>query len=455
MGEEDGGENKTGKRLVRVFKKKGELIMRNWNWKKVIVLFTVLVIVATMLMGCGQSAVPGEESTARTVAPRDDANAGESITPKDFPREFLPGLDEVGAVPLMKYKIAISNGDMANEWRRTFWDDMIAFADKYKERFGIEIIAANSGNNSTKQIQDVQSLLAQKPDLLIMSPNESGPLSVVVDMCEKAGVPLITVDRGLDRKPGEGMYISSIQSDGYHNGVSNGISLVKKLTEKYGEPRGRVAEIAGILGSSVSQMRSQGIRRVLSEYPNIKIVTVRPGDFDRQTSYKAAQDILTVNKKGELDAIMSSCDTSAIAAIEAIKSAGRTELLGYLWGVDGTTEALEAILNGEMVETDECPPYFGMIAFEYAIHYLNGKQIPAIVPVPQRNFSADTPEKRAKLEEMLDAAKKANVLFISSSLGGYDLLVTDMQEFKRFYPKPYWEQPEEWLKEFAPYTESK
>ncbi len=447
------------------------------NTKKMLAVLLSVIVLVLSFAGCGISsnkpepepskepaATAAEETKAeapksvvRTAADRADVTgATESITPKDFPKAFLPGIEDVGAIPLKKYKIAISNGDMANEWRRTFWDDMMAFGNKYKEKYGIEIISANSGNNSTKQLQDIQSLLAQKPDMLIMAPNESGPLSAVVDLCEKAGVSLITVDRTVDKKPGEGKYISAIQSDGYSNGVANGISLVNKLTKKYGEPKGRVAEIAGVLGSSVAQMRSMGMRRVLADYPNIKIVTVRPGEFDRQTSFKAAQDILTVNKKGELDAIMGSCDTSSIAAIEAIKSAGRTELLGYIWGVDGTIEAFDAIAKGEMEETNECPPYFGMIAFEYAIQYLNGKDIPAIVPTPQRDFAMDTPAKADFMKILIEKAKEQKLVFASSSLGGYDVLVpADMEMFKKYYPKPYWEQPAAYLEEFKPYTEAK
>lgn len=438
----------------------------------------VVILILTITSGCGvpvtestteaettagETDITVEESTeesaetvtVRTVAEREDAKLGEPITPSDFPAMFLPGIEKVGAVPLKKYKIALSNGDMANEWRRTFWEDIINFGNQYAERFGIEIISAASGNNSTKQIQDVQSLLAQQPDIVIMSPNESGPLSVVVELCEDAGVPLITVDRGLDKKPGEGAYISAIQVDGYLNGITNGIWIVKTLTEKYGEPKGDIAEIAGVLGSSVSVQRSQGVRRVIADYPNINVVTVRDGDFDRDKSFKAAQDILIVNPKGTLDGIVASCDTSAIAAIEAIKNAGRNELLGYIWTVDGLVEAIEEIVNGEIVQTNECPPYFGMVAFEYAIHYLNGVDIPSIVPVPQRDFAADTPEKKAKLEEIVKECNERGALFVPSDLGGYDVFVPPQDELNKYYPKPFWEQPDEWINEFEPYTVTK
>ncbi len=126
-----------------------------------------------------------EGPKVRTVVEREDALPGNAITPADFPKSFLPGIENVGAVPLKKYKIAISNGDMANEWRRTFWEDMMKYADLYSQEFGIEIISANSGNNSTKQLQDVQGLLAQQPDLLLISPNEAGPLNAVNDMCRQ------------------------------------------------------------------------------------------------------------------------------------------------------------------------------------------------------------------------------------------------------------------------------
>jgi ribose transport system substrate-binding protein len=427
--------------------------------KKAILLVVLAFCLPALLFAGGTKEATGKEASMaggpRTVAPRQDAPKAEPITPKDFPKAFLPGIENVGAVPLKKYKIAISNGDMGNLWRRTFWEDMEAYAKQYKDRFGLEIITANAGNNSIKQLQDVQSLIAQKPDLLIMSPNEAGPLTAVVDLCEQNGIPLITVDRGLDRPSGEGKYISMIQIDGYRSGIANGVAVVEWLTKKYGAPKGKVAEIPGILGASAAITLSQGIRRVLREYPDIKIVSVRPGEYDRQKSFKAAQDILTVNKKGELDAILAASEDSALAALEAIRSAGREELVGWIFSVDASIEVLEHCLAGDIAQVSEEPPYFGMMTFEYAIHYLNGEDIPALVPLAQRSFSAETPEKKAKLKAVIDEGKKLEIVFAPASAGGFDLfrIPADMQA--RFYPKPYWDQPASYLKEIEPYTESK
>ena len=120
---------------------------------------------------------------------------------------------------------------------------------------------------------------------------------------------------------------------------------MEALTKKYGSAKGKVAEIPGILGSSPAITLSQGIRRVLRGYPDIKMVTVRPGEYDRQKSFKAAQDILTVNRRARLDAILCASEDAAMAALEAIKSAGRDELLGWIFSVDASIEVLEACLR--------------------------------------------------------------------------------------------------------------
>ena len=106
------------------------------------------------------------------------APKGDPVTPTDFPAEFLPGIDKPGVVPAKKYFIAFSNGDMGDVWRRTFVMDIEAWALKYVERFDIKWLWTNAGNNSALQVSQAQTLLAMKPDLLFVSPNESA-----IDKC--------------------------------------------------------------------------------------------------------------------------------------------------------------------------------------------------------------------------------------------------------------------------------
>jgi ribose transport system substrate-binding protein len=436
----------------------------------------VLIVVMAMVFGlaaCGGGAEQpaaeqpaaeqpaAEEPAAEQPAAEEPAAEQpadlEPITPVDFPAQFLPGIEKVGAIPAADYTVALSNGDMANEWRRTFWEDLSAHGKKYNERFGTTIIEANSGADSTKQVQDAQSLLAQSPDILLMSPNESEPLAVVGDMCDEAGIPYMTLDRTVSRTPGEGQYICAIQIDGYEEGVMNGVRIVDDMMKKNGEHKGNIAEISGILGSSPSIHRSAGVRRVLADYPDIKVVISVTGEFDAAKSAQAMKDIMQAKPAGTIDGLVASCDTSAVVAVEEIKAAGRTELLGWIWTVDGLKAGLQGIIDGDIAEISECPPFFGMIAFEYAIQYLNGAgaNFPAVVCAPQRDFTGETPEKMAELKAIVAELDARGISFVPSDVGSYAIMVPENPEMvNKYYPMRYWEQPdpEAWLAEFEAYT---
>ena len=378
-------------------------------------------------------------TTPRTVEPRENAPDGTSLTPASFSKDMFPGLATIGVKPLQKYKIAFSNGDMADTWRAAFWNDMIKSLDYLKNTFGIEYITANSGADSAKQIEDIRSLLAQKPDILLFSPNESAPLAVVADMCVEAKIPFITIDRSLELTPGQGMYIADIEGDNFKDGIGMGISLVNGLTAKNGKPEGIVAEIAGAQGSSPAVYRSAGLRFVLKDYPDIQIVQVVDGGFDDSKAYAGAQDIFTAHGK-ELDALVVAWDTGAAQAIKVADTLGLKDILFI--SSNGNTEVLkDYVLTGRIYSEIEYPPMYGITALEYAIHYLNGDNIPSKILMPQRNYMIDTPEKKAALQELVDQAEAEKATFIPASLGKYDVFGTKGELWDKYYPKSFLDEP--------------
>jgi ribose transport system substrate-binding protein len=338
------------------------------------------------------------------------------------------------------YVIAFSNGDMSNTWRLAFVKDMVRTGEEYERRYGIRFIWTNAHANSSKQLEDVQDLLLQEPDLLIISPNESGPLTIVKDWCEDAGVLLVCVDRGIDAEPGArgSVYKALVQMDNYKIGIANGISVVKKLIEKYGEPKGNLVEIPGILGSSPALHRSIGQRWVLSRFPKIRIVAMQPGDYERKRSYEAARDILQKWPRGSIDGMIGGCDESGLAFLKAAEEAGRTELYGYIWGSDGNINFLEKLREGLVEQTSEHSPYFGSITFEHSIRLLNGETIPPVIMIPGRDFQADTHEKREALDKAIQYCKQSDLLFIPPDFGFQSLFQIDTDQMNEYYPVPYY-----------------
>ena len=324
---------------------------------------------------------------------------------------------------------------MQDDWRAAFYDDMVSSLDYLKNEFGVEYITANSGADSAKQIEDIRSLLAQEPDMLLFSPNESAPLAVVADMCEEAGIPFITIDRSIDATVGEGEYIADIEGDNYKDGIAMGISIVNALTEKFGEPKGNVAEICGTVGSSVGAQRSGGIRTVLADYPDIKIIQVLDGQFDDATAHDDAQDIFTTNGD-KIDLLVSAVDMGCAQAMEVAKTMGYNDVI-YVCSNGNVTFLKDHLLNGDAYSVIEYPPYYGITALEYAIHYLNGYDIPKQILLAQRNYMIDTPEKKEALQAMVDECVANGDAYVPGSLGNYDIFSCEGPLWDKYYPESY------------------
>ncbi|WP_195277038.1 sugar ABC transporter substrate-binding protein [Anaerotruncus rubiinfantis] len=417
-----------------------------------------LIFAAT---GCGStSASPAPNSTdgvsitaatgaPRTVETREDAIAGDPITPSDM---LLEGVEAPGVVPAKQYFIAFSNGEMGNSFCRTHVDDFNAVAQQYVDKFGIRYEWTNAGNNSTQQLSDIQSLLAKRPDLLIVNPNEVEPLNVIVDWCEEAGIPLMIVDKVLKAKPGEKTLISIVSYDMFLQGVQIGTGVVDYLTEKYGEAKGDVAEIAGILGSLTSIERSQGMNLVFSKYPDINVVVSRAGEWDNSVSYNVSQDILTTFPEGTLDAVVGNCDESCLAFMEAAKAVGREDIGKGFVGADSPVAMLENILDGKAYATAENSPYYGLVTFEYAIRWLNGEEIPGYVMLPNRFFRIENEEQRAAMQEIVDQCREQGLEFVPVSMGHYDLFNAYPEKISEIYPTPNYKDPS--VYEEVPYYET-
>lgn len=374
----------------------------------------------------------------RTTAARADAKSGDPITPADME---LQGIDSPGAVPLKRYFIAFSNGEMGNSFCRTHVDDFNSVAQQYADRFGIRYEWTNAGNNSTQQLSDIQSLLAKNPDLLIINPNEVEPMEIVVDWCEEAGVPLIIIDKVLRAVPGEKTLISIVSYDMFLQGVQMGVGAVDFLKNKYGEPKGDVAEIAGIMGSMTSVERSQGMNLVFSKYPDINVVVMRAGEWDNSASYAAAQDILTSFPAGSIDVVVGSCDESSLAFMEAAAAVGRDEIgAGYV-GADSPITIMKKMLEGKAWATAENSPYYGLVTFEYAIRWLNGEEIPGYVMLPNRFYRVKTDEQRAALQKIVDDSTAQGLEFVPVAMGGYDVFNAYPDEIKQIYPTPNYKDP--------------
>lgn len=251
-----------------------------------------------------------------------------------------------------------------------FFANMTPIIEKYAKTKNIKVISLNADNDVSKQNKDIQDLLSQGIDILITNPvNEDGP-SAGIEACERAKVPVITVDKNV--KSGN---VSWVGRDNKEMGRLVGERLIELLGGAE-NAKGTVLEIQGTAGSTTMMNRRDGFHEALEKAPNLKIVQSSYCDYDRSKAIPATQDLLQANK--DVVAIFGHNDDMAIGAAQVCREQGQKDIL--VCGVDGLMEAvLKAEANEYACTASNDPVLMGETAVDTAIKIMNGDTVDSFV----------------------------------------------------------------------------
>src|SRR3954462_15468147 len=192
--------------------------------------------------------------------------------------------------------------------------------------------------DADSQAQQVEQAIAQKPDVLVVLPQDGAALTPVAQKAEKAGIPVVNIDR-LFTAPDAAT--ATVLGDNYEIGVLAADYIAGQL-----KCSGNVVEIQGLAGISVTTDRSKGFADTLKKKcpgGGVKIVAKQPGDFNPDQGLKVMENILQAQKK--IDAVYTHDDDMAQGVVQAIRNAGRDKEM-FLTGVGGSQDAMKQIKEG-------------------------------------------------------------------------------------------------------------
>ena len=262
-----------------------------------------------------------------------------------------------------------------NPWRIAQTESMRNAADEN----GVEIVITDAQSNTPKQVSDIQDMVAQGADVLFIPPREEQGLEPALQSAREAGVPVFLVDREANAEICED-YIGFMGSNFIEQGERAAEWLVEAKNGK-----AKVAELQGTVGASVTADRGEGFKSVIDENSGMEIIASQSGNFNRAEGQNVMEQILGGNP--DLDAVYAHNDEMAIGAIQALKDAGRKPGEDVtVVSVDGTRDALQAIIDGDLGATVETNPRFGPLAFDTAERFLAGEQVPTRITVQDHLF---------------------------------------------------------------------
>jgi ribose transport system substrate-binding protein len=192
--------------------------------------------------------------------------------------------------------------------------------------------------DADSQAQQVEQAIAQKPDVLVVLPQDGAALTPVAQKAEKAGIPVVNIDR-LFTAPDAAT--ATILGDNYQIGILAADYIADELKCK-----GNVVEIQGLAGISVTEDRTKGFTDELKKKcpdGGVKIVASQPGDFNPDQGLKVMENILQAEQ--DIDAVYTHDDDMAQGVVQAIRNAGREDDM-FLTGVGGSQDAMDQIKEG-------------------------------------------------------------------------------------------------------------
>jgi ribose transport system substrate-binding protein len=281
-----------------------------------------------------------------------------------------------------QYKVGFAQTESNNPWRIAETKSFQEVADSCNWN----LVYTDAAGSAAKQVADVESMISQGVDAIFLAPREEKPLVPAVMRAKAAGIPVFLVDRSVDpnvAKAGED-YVAFLGSDF----VDQGRRVAEWVIENYEEDRGIIIELEGTTGSSPANDRKKGFDERIAEDDRFEIVASRSGDFARDQGRQVMETLLQAHP--DVDIVYAHNDEMAIGAIQALELAGRKPGEDVMVvSIDGTRDALQAIIDGKMGVTVESSPFFGPLACETMKRYAAGEEIEPWVKVEDRIFTQE------------------------------------------------------------------
>ncbi len=251
-------------------------------------------------------------------------------------------------------------------------------------KFGVKkLLATNANGQLSKQIADIQDMLAQGAQFLIVAPLNSDGLEPALAAAKAKKVPVLTIDRKITAKACSD-YVAFLGSNFVEQGKRAADAMITATGGK-----GNVAILLGASGNNVTTDRTSGfVDEIKAKAPAMKIVAQQTGEFARDKGQQVMEQLLQSNPN--INAVYAENDEMGLGALVAIKAAGKKPGTDVkIVSIDGIRDAVQAIVDGQYTAVIESNPRFGPLAFKTAQEFMDGKAIPEDVIIADSEYGKD------------------------------------------------------------------
>jgi galactofuranose transport system substrate-binding protein len=327
-----------------------------------------------MVSACAKSEDSGSSNSGSAPA-----SAGAQVVASASASGPTCSIDQYGGtkIDLKTAKVGFSQSEKeANPFRIT---ETKSIKDEAAKLGITKLTATNANSEFNKQISDVEQMIDSGVQVLVIAPLNSDGWDSVFAKASAKHIPIITIDRKINATACKD-YLTFIGSDFAEQGKRAADEMAKALGNK-----GKVAILLGSPGNNVTTLRTSGFKDEIAKVaPDVKIVFEQTGNFAREDGQKVAEQLLQSNP--DINGIYGENDEMALGAITALKSAGKKAGDVKVVSVDGTKNAVQAIVDGWASAVIESNPRFGPLAFDTAGKFLSGTPVGEDIVIQDRQY---------------------------------------------------------------------
>jgi len=293
------------------------------------------LLILLLVIGCNRTT----DSTPGTDRPGDEDRAVIGVSLLNLSSEFIVMLDQA-----MREK--------ANE-------------------LGVRLIVNDAQRSAEKQVQQVESFIAQQVDTIILNPCEVEASSPAVEMALATGIPVVNVNSETRAQPTA--FVGSRDEESAR-------LAMQFIADQLGG-KGNVAMMHGFMGQAAQIKREQGALAVVGQYPDLRITLDQTAEWDRAKAMTLMENWITSNGDS-IDAVFAQNDEMGMGALIALEQADLKDRI-LVVSVDAISDALQAVKAGRLDATVfQDAKGQGGTAVEMALKLARGEKVESELFIP-------------------------------------------------------------------------
>lgn len=262
--------------------------------------------------------------------------------------------------------------------------DAISYTEALKEfgaQHGLQVDLYNAGSYADidKQINQIQTALATKPDIMIVWATDPNAVVPALTQAAESGVQIMNwiVPSAYDKA------VTSIYTDF----KTDSFNLTKALGGMMGG-QGKIITAFGGCGGSYQRDLQAGADKAAAETPGLEIAVKEcPADFDPTKVQDIVSNALVAQP--DIKGVMTSVVSQAVGAVNAVQASGLQGQVTVASGILTSCKDVELVKSGQVPIVSGVPSaYMGRLGAAVAIRSLVGEPIEKTYVVPSNVYTA-------------------------------------------------------------------